>query len=100
MSSSALVSSSASSSTAPPTASAVSTPFIAYDLRDASNGYESLSSALVRMDLLLPIDELRQAVFAANANTLRGRDYPLLDVYPPGSSDADLFRPRSRCSAS
>ena len=46
----------------------------------------SLASALVRMDPLLPIDELRQAVFTANANTLRGRDYPLLDVYAPGSS--------------
>ena len=90
MSGSAPLSSSASPSTAPPAASAASNGYVAYDLRDASNGYASLASALVRMDTLLPIDELRQAVFAANSNKLRGRDYTDLDVYPPGSSKVDL----------
>ena len=38
---------------------------------------------------LLPsalILHLQQAVFAANVNKLRGRDYTDLDVYSPGSS--------------
>jgi hypothetical protein len=79
-----------SSSTAPTAASATSTPFIAYDLRDGSNGYASL--AIDGVDLLpsASIRDLRRAVFAANANKLRGRDYTDLDVYPPGSSDVEL----------
>ena len=60
-------------------------------MRDASNGYAFLASALVRIDPLLPIDELRQAVFAAARARLPERyDYLALDVYPPGSSDVDL----------
>ena len=95
MSSSASLSSSTSSSSAPPAASAaVSTPFIAYDLRDGSHGgdgCESLASALVRMDPSLPIDELRKAVFDAARALLPERYSHLkLDVYPPGSSDVAL----------
>ena len=77
-------------STAPTAAPAASTPFIAYELRDASNGYASLASALVQMDATLPIDKLREAVFAANDKKLSDRNYTDLDVYPPGSSDVDL----------
>ena len=77
-----------SSSTATTAASAASTPSIAYDLRDASNGYASVASALVRMDATLPIDQLREAVFAAARALLPERySYLALDVYPPGSSD-------------
>ena len=86
-----------SSSSAPPAAPAASTPFIAYDLRDASNGYVSV--AIDGVDLLpsANIRDLRRAVFAANPNTLRGRDYPLLDVYPPGSS-SDVLSLRDRAA--
>ena len=43
------------------------------------------------MDATLPIDELRQAVFAAARARLPERyDYLALDVYPPGSSDVEL----------
>ena len=94
MSASAPPLSSESSSTALPAASlpsAASIPFISYELRDASNGYTSLASALVRMDTLLPIDELRQAVFAAARALLPERySYLALDVYPPGSSSDAL----------
>ena len=82
-----------SSSTATTAASAASTPSIAYDLRDASNGYASVASALVRMDATLPIDQLREAVFAAARALLPERySYLALDVYPPGSSDVDLSK--------
>ena len=91
MSSSAPPSSSASSSTAPPAASAASTPFIAYELRDASNGYASLALPRGVGPGHCRIDELRQAVFAAaRASCLSRYDYSHLDVYPPGSSDVDL----------
>ena len=90
MSASAPPSSSASSSTAPSAAPAASIPFIPYDLRDASNGYALLAAGTAELDPALHIDKLRQAVFAANANKLRDRDYTDLDVYPPGSSDVDL----------
>ena len=91
MPASAPPSSSASSSTALPAASAASTSYISYELRDGSNSYASLAFALVQLDSMLPIDELRRAVFAANANKLRGRDYTDLDAYPPGSSGDVLF---------
>ena len=90
MPASAPPSSSASSSTALPAASAASTSYISYELRDGSNSYASLAFALVQLDSMLPIDELRRAVFAANANKLRGRDYTDLDAYPPGSSGDEL----------
>jgi hypothetical protein len=84
MSSSASLSSSTSSSSAPPTPSPPSTRFIAYELR---YGGEFPASALVPMDPSLPIDQLRQAVFAAAGGLLPERySYLALDVYPPGSS--------------
>ena len=77
-----------SSSTAPTAASATSTPFIAYDLRDGSNSYASLAAGTVELDLALRIDKLREAVFAvARARLPERYDYLALDVYPPGSSD-------------
>jgi hypothetical protein len=96
MSSFAPRSSSTSLSTAPPAASAASTPFIAYDLRDdESNGYASLAAGTVELDWAVRIDKLREAVFAANSNKLRGIDYTDLYVYPPGSSDVDLSNRRA-----
>ncbi len=81
-----------SSSTAPTAASATSTPFIAYDLRDgSSNSYASLAAGTVELDLALRIDKLREAVFAvARARLPERYDYLALDVYPPGSSHSDL----------
>ena len=66
-------------------AAAAPTQYIAYELRDGSNVYATITS-LVWMDTTRLIHELQKAVFAANANKLRGRDYTDLDVYPPGSS--------------
>ena len=86
MSSSASLPSSTSPPSAPPAASAASTPFIAYELRDGSNGYASLAGSAVELPPSALILHLQQAVFAANVNKLRGRDYTDLDVYPPGSS--------------
>ena len=77
-----------SSSTAPTAASAASTPFIAYDLRDGSNSFASLAAGTVELNLALRIDKLREAVFAAARALLPERySYLALDVYPPGSSD-------------
>jgi len=43
------------------------------------------------MDPLLPIDKLREAVFTAARALLPDRySYLKLDVYPPGTGDADL----------
>ena len=82
-----------SSSTAPTAASATSTPFIAYDLRDGSNSYASLAAGTVELDLALRIDKLREAVFAvARARLPERYSYLALDVYPPGSSDVDLSK--------
>jgi hypothetical protein len=82
-------SSSSSPSSLPSLSAAPGAPLIvvAYDLRDSSNAYASLASATVEMNPAVRIDKLRESVFAANANTLRGRDYTQLDVYPPGSTD-------------
>ena len=91
MSASAPPSSSASSSTALPAASAASSSYISYELRDGSNSYASLAFALVQLDSMLPIDELRRAVFAAARARLPERyDYLALDVYPAGSSSDEL----------
>ena len=84
------------SSTAPTAASAASTPFIAYDLRDGSNSFASLAAGTVELDLALRIDKLREAVFAAARALLPERySYLALDVYPPGSSGDVLSRPNA-----
>ena len=84
--------SSASSSTASPAASAASTPFIAYDLRDGSNADASLAPAnIVELPPSARISHLQQAVFDAARALLPERySYLNLDVYPPGSSNVDL----------
>ena len=79
----------ASSSPPVPAAAAAAAPtqYIAYELRDGSNGYASL--AVDGVDLLpsASIRDLRRAVFAAARARLPERyDYLALDVYPPGSS--------------
>ena len=85
--SAALSSTAASSSNAPSAAaSAASTLVVAYELRDGSNGYASLAGSAVELPPSALILHLQQAVFAANVNKLRGRDYTDLDVYSPGSS--------------
>ena len=71
----------------PPAASASSTLFIAYDLRDDSNLNVLLASDALPREAIVSVADLRRAVFDANANKLRGSDPTDLDVYPPGSTD-------------
>ena len=93
MSLSASLPSSTSPPSAPPAASAASTPFIAYELRDGSNGYASLAGSAVELPPSALILHLQQAVFAAARALLPERySYLALDVYPPGSSDVDLSK--------
>ena len=72
----------------PAPAPAVPLIVVAYDLLVGSNAQARLTPpSIVRLPPYALIIDLQQAVFAANANTLRGRDYTSLDVYPPGSTD-------------
>ena len=72
-------------------ATAAASPlYVSYKLRDESNAYAVLASDGLPCAPMTSIAELRRAVFAANPNRLRGVDYLALDVYPPGTGDAEL----------
>ena len=60
---------------------------VPYDLRDGTDPYPALATDIVRLPPSALISDLKRAVFEANANTLRGRDYTQLDVYPPGNTE-------------